>query len=212
VVVVGSILLAFAIDAGWDRRQSGIEEREILGGLEAELVEGLGVVEESRQATVEARGRLEYFLSATPSEITVDSSWSADEVYGPFTRQWHVPPPTGFLDATTGSAKLAVIGDASLRAELALLRARHDHVKQMVELIGTMDAEAAALLGEFEGVSRAAVAPQLGVDRATLVAMRGEARVMGAATAKYNFLGGYLNILDRLRATMESTLELVKLQ
>jgi len=39
VVIVGSILLAFGIDAYWDQRKEGAEEREVLIGLESDFVD-----------------------------------------------------------------------------------------------------------------------------------------------------------------------------
>lgn len=45
VVIVASILLAFAIDAAWDARNDRIEARSVLADLEAEFRESLGLID-----------------------------------------------------------------------------------------------------------------------------------------------------------------------
>ena len=45
LVIVGSILLAFAIDAGWDAHRQRADEQAVLASLEAEFVSNLETLE-----------------------------------------------------------------------------------------------------------------------------------------------------------------------
>ena len=58
VVIVGSILLAFGIQAWWDGLQEREEEREVLIGLEAEFVDL-----QARPADVKARGSSRHLIN-----------------------------------------------------------------------------------------------------------------------------------------------------
>jgi hypothetical protein len=210
VVVVASILLAFAIDAGWDRHQLIQEEREVLGGLESELEEGRLVIEATRVATTEARAHLHFFLEATPDDIAgIPASAVLERIYYPLIRQWGSAIPRGALDAATGSGQLAGIREPALRAALARLGSHHAQVADIYRLIGDLDIRTAAVLGEFDGMySDPSGDPA--VDAATLRAIRGDPRVQGAASAKYGFVGGYLGILSELEQVMDETLAMIR--
>jgi hypothetical protein len=210
VVVVVSILLAFAIDAGWDQRQARQDERAVLRGLQSELLESRLIIESSRRNTAQAYERLKYFLAAPRSELLALSPVAAvGEVFQPLTRQWDETLPRGALDAATGSGKLASISDPALRAALARLGGAHASVKEMTAVIGEMDARTVAVLGELEGIQAIFAMPEPELDSGTLGALRDDPKIMGATTAKIWFLGGYLYQLQLLEATIDENLELI---
>jgi len=210
VVVVSSILFAFAIDAAWDQRQARESERAILRGLESELQADIRAIAASRDSTAQTYDRLTYFLGATRSELLEMSPPTAErEVFAPLSRQWGQAMPTGALDAATGSGDLAVISDPELRVALARLASVHAGVKEMTAVIDEMDARTVAILGEFEGVQKLFTMSEPGLDATTLASLRADPRIMGAATAKLWFTGGYLSQLDLLEATITETLELI---
>jgi hypothetical protein len=209
-VVVASILLAFAIDAGWDQRQEREDEREVLRGLQAELVEARATIRASRDSTEQAFERLSHLVTAPRAEIlTMSPSQAAHEVFTPLTRQWADALPTGALDAATGSGQLASISDPTLRAALARLGGAYASVEAMGATIGEMDARTVAILGEFEGIRSMWDGSGPSIDIRTLEALLDDRRVMGAATAKLWFVGGYLFELQKFTSIVDDSIELI---
>lgn len=205
-----SILLAFAIDAGWDQRQARENERAVIQGIQSDLQESLLVLAASRDSTTTAYDGLKRFLRTPRSELLqLSPSAAARDVFLPLTRQWGRAIPTGALDAATGSGALAVIGDPELRTALARLGSANADVKIMRDLIGEMDTRTVAILGEFEGVRGMFAMGEPQLDAETLGALRADPRIMGAATAKVWFIGGYLGTLGVLESTIRENLELI---
>jgi hypothetical protein len=200
VVVVVSILMAFTIDAAWDQRQARAGERAVVQSIEADLRDGLRVVTDSRDSTLAAYARLESFVTgAAPSG-------GEDRLFPALTRQWSAAVPTGALDAATGSGELALNRDPALRGSLARLAGTLAGLKEMSTIIGEMDARTVTTLGEFEGVRTMFGQADPVLDPRTVEALRADPRVLGAATAKLWFTGGYLYQLQLLQTTIEETL------
>ncbi len=115
VVIVGSILLAFGIQAWWDGLQEREEEREVLIGLEAEFVDL-----EARLQRLTALNRrkaqlVEQFLSDSVPKLdalAVDSVFRASTVV-------NVLDQGGALDALLSSGRLELIRDRDIRLRLA---------------------------------------------------------------------------------------------
>ena len=205
--VVASILLAFAIDAAWDRQQTLGEEQELLRGLEREFVESQRTIGRSGDLTTETVEHLMVFLG-TPDETLSDLSW--DEVYLPLVIDWQDPVSTGFLDATTSSGKLALIRDAELRAALAQFATQKALLNETVKRAGDLGAEAGRIAGEFEGVfSRVGRADRV-LDPTTLAALRGDARITGLATARITQLNVYLLRLGFFENAVNRALTLIR--
>lgn len=209
-VVIVSILLAFAIDAGWDQRQEHKHEREVLRGLQGELIEARETIRASRDSTAQAYERLKYLVTAPRADVlTMSPSQAASEVFMPLTRQWADALPTGALDAATGSGQLALISDPTLRAALARLGGAYASVGGMIATISEMDARTVAILGEFEGVRSMWAGTEPLIDIRTLEALVDDPRVMGAATAKLWWVGGYLFELEKFAGIVDESIELI---
>ncbi len=210
VVVIVSILLAFAIDAYWGNRQLRQEELQLLRGLEQELQEGKTVISAFSADTHRARERLQRFLSAAPAEVgdlAGPDAW--EEVYLPLVRQWVGSIPRGALDAATGSGQLALISDPALRAALARLESLHANVDEIHRLVSELDVRTAAILGEWDGVYYEP-SEDRGIQPEILGNWRADPRVRGSASAKYGFTGGYLTLLRQLEDSMDETLVLIR--
>jgi len=115
VVIVGSILLAFGIDAAWEGRQEVEEEREILMGLEAEFVDL-----HTRLVNLAAFNRfgvraVEQLLSDSLPKLDADY---VDRALGVATIV-NVLDQGGALDALLASGRLELIRDRDLRDRLA---------------------------------------------------------------------------------------------
>lgn len=119
VVIVASILLAFAIDAWWE----GVKDR----GAEAEILEGLELEFERNLANLERRGaRNERFVDGLTSLLALDvdtSEWPGvvglDSMLlaAIFTPTWD--PSGGVRDALEASGRLELIRNPDLRVRLA---------------------------------------------------------------------------------------------
>ena len=116
--IVGSILLAFAIDAAWEQRQERSDARELLAGLQAEFEFQRSELIRYRDRWVdvrEATGRLLEVIGsgAAPAPAVMDSLMLG--LLNPAT----FDPRTGTLEAATGSGELGLIGSRELRDMLA---------------------------------------------------------------------------------------------
>ena len=114
--IVVSILLAFAIDAWWEKRALAQEEREILVGLEAEFVD--------------VRERLDYWADMTSTAMILIEKYLSDDVEQMSLREIermfaqagplaNVLDQGGPLDALLASGRLERITSEKLRIRLA---------------------------------------------------------------------------------------------
>jgi len=132
--VVLSILLAFAIDAMWDRHEERIQERVLLQGILADYRASRANLEERVElARRMARntGLLQDLLSAWdgPGPISVPDSLILGVMGGPT-----YEPAINTLDAALGSGHIELLQNEDIRAELAnwrrtLIDTREDEVE-----------------------------------------------------------------------------------
>ena len=212
VVIVGSILLAFGIDAWWGGAQQRSEEQRILSALREDFVgnrDNLDAVIETHTTSTEA---FQVFQSRaepidTSSQVSMEGFLQA--LYGART----FDPFQGTLDATISSAKLELIRDPSLRGSLAeWVRAVSDLVENAVEMRATAN-RVRESLEEYGGPFRGPGPPRMSVlesvDGATLARIRADGDVMGRARTKQFALEIYLVELIQLRSTAERVLILI---
>ena len=114
-VIVGSILLAFGIDAWWDNRKDRMEEQTVLAGLEAEFVANV-----DRVATVIARhesfAQLTDELDAMPDSDVLEMPVEATDQYMRAMGQYMTfEPRGGTLAGVVSGGQLALIQDHALR-------------------------------------------------------------------------------------------------
>jgi len=119
VAVVLSILLAFAVDAGWDLRQERRQERDLLLGLLSDLEtsrpEILSRMELARRMATGTRGFLDLTRNAPlPAAIQVPDTLIMAALGGPT-----FDPVTNTLDAALASGEIAVIRSKEVREALA---------------------------------------------------------------------------------------------
>jgi hypothetical protein len=131
VVIVVSIVLAFALDAWWDDVAEGRQLRQQLGSVQAE-------VRGNRDLVLFQVDLMERMIGAGEALVeAMDSAASrGGEVSVPDTLAWlPLANPTldaslGAIDALVGSGQLALIRDPTLRSRLAGLR---DRIEDAVE-------------------------------------------------------------------------------
>ncbi len=119
VVIGGSILLAFGIDAAWTERQERAEEDEILEGLRADFVENASQVDFQlglREDLISGAQSLLDQLKTGPlgSELTV-----ADSVLSGLLASPTFDPITSTLDAAVSSGRIGLVRSRAVRRHLA---------------------------------------------------------------------------------------------
>lgn len=120
VAIVGSILLAFAIDAWWQERKEQDREREILIALLDDFVKSQVNIEAGKQFHLGVQqSNLELLSAVTSSEASL-SSTQIDRILGDLT-WWDSQSrfATGALNSLVFGGELSVIKDDSLRQILA---------------------------------------------------------------------------------------------
>ena len=119
VLIVASILLAFALDSWWDERKDRVEEAEILQGLKQEFLLNQSKLESRIEAHLENILAMEELLAATQR-----GSWQSSEIHVDQAIAALLAPPTtdlgnGVLEALIGSGRIELIRNRELRARLA---------------------------------------------------------------------------------------------
>ncbi len=213
VVIVGSILLAFGIDAWWDGVQEREEERELLVGLRLEFLENREILRESLALVDGGVAHLRRFLKLTPdqaAQIPSDSAWA--QVIVPHRRVFSSSLSLGFLDATVSSGKLALVRDGDLRAALARTSGLQADVEEVLDYARQLSLEAATLLGRHREIQSGEAVPDgpREVTAATLRALRSDAAFMGVSTAKTEFWQAYSNESRRLEEHVNNVLTMIE--
>ena len=97
LVIVASILLAFAIDAAWDGRQERHREREVLLALEQVMVDTEGEVDRVLGREETGRAAFDAFIESTAEQLGVLSQDSAVAVLGPLVTHATLSPLNGIV-------------------------------------------------------------------------------------------------------------------
>jgi len=119
VVIVTSILLAFAIDAWWDERQERIEEVEILLGLQSEFSRYQDDLSFSIEYYANIRLLTEGLMAATRSGSWESETLSIDHALVTLSDPTSHDFGGGVLDALISAGRLEIISDNDLRVKLA---------------------------------------------------------------------------------------------
>jgi hypothetical protein len=213
LAIVLSILVAFGIDAAWDLRQDRLQEVEILEGLEREFEELISVLEESVPLGVTGHDNLRRFLRGPASEmarIPADQAW--DVVVSPLMRDWVTDLPTGFLDSTVSSGRLATLRDPELLAELARFRSLREDAARTLETVDIFSRQALSVLGGEPAfrLSISGAGARQRLDSDAILALASNEELLRIGTAKVPYWGGYLAILDQTKESALSVLALLE--
>jgi len=123
-VIIGSILLAFGIDAWWDASTERVEEQQALGALARDFHAASAILERQFLLTDSIVGAVETILEWTGPSADSRHADSLAVLLPTVTRLPGFEAPTGTLDALLGSGDLRLIESDSLRAALASFPSR----------------------------------------------------------------------------------------
>ncbi len=119
LVIISSILLAFAIDAAWEINRQRHEETEILDGLQREFEGYRDYIKGTLVRHTEMMSAMEAILVSIEAGSWSSSELSLDQAIG----KTLLPPTSdlrfGFRDALAQSGRLELIRDRPLREKLA---------------------------------------------------------------------------------------------
>jgi len=117
-VVVAGILIAFWLDAWWDRSSARESELVELAGVRSEVLEGIGILERFLDIQTRYGGRLDHAMTELASG-TGSSVALADSTLQALLAWRTVDVPTAALDALIASGRLGTIRNSEVRAALA---------------------------------------------------------------------------------------------
>ena len=138
VVIVGSILLAFGIQAWWDESQERAEEQRVLLSLLTEFsakAEALDMAAGNHEWVLAAAAELLIHTGPNPE---IPPSTDVGDLLEALTGTWTYNDRHGVLDAVTNSGQVNIIRNDSLRAALAAWRGEVSDVEEE-EQIGRID-------------------------------------------------------------------------
>ena len=118
LAIVGSILLAFAIDAAWEDRTEAREGLEILNGIQSEFEFHRAELHRFRDRWVAVRRSTERLVIATATDVA-PAPVAMDSLLLEFLNPATFDPRGGALDAAIGSGRIGLVGSRELRAQLA---------------------------------------------------------------------------------------------
>ena len=122
--IVGSILLAFAIDAWWADRQDRAEEQRIFLGLKSEFEQNLGLIEielSYRDAVIDSILKI-FDAAVAPSSLDPEV---LDDLIGDVTWWQNIEYSRGATDGLLQSGRLSLIRNEDLRVVLASMPSRY---------------------------------------------------------------------------------------
>ncbi len=117
--IVGSILLAFAIDAWWEERQTRFEEQQILQGLREEFVSIHGVLARDTAEHLQRLQYLEDLLVAFDNGLSENFGSVVDAVLMEMMSPGTSDLGNGTLDALLSSGRAEILTSRKLRTQLA---------------------------------------------------------------------------------------------
>lgn len=118
-VIVASILLAFAIDAGWDERQERAAERRLLTSLEAEFAQHIEDLHESSGTHARLASLTRALFDTLSSRAEGEEVVVSDSLAYATMRARTTEISQGELDAALASGRVDLVGDPELRRRLA---------------------------------------------------------------------------------------------
>ena len=211
IVIISSILLAFAIDAAWETRQTRASERAALEGLRQDFVvmqEQLGLA----IATHRVRGEsFEWFQAATREEILSLSPESSGDIYRNLYVAVTFDVTRGGVDALIGSGTLNLIQNRQLRDLVSTFLTVHDDLADERAMMSSSsyDFQESTIAhgGPWQGGPRTPM-PLSVIEVSQLASLRADAQVMGKARLAQYWSSLYLRYLGELSTVIDEIVEL----
>lgn len=215
VVIVGGVLIALWIDAGWGWWQDRQEEAQILADLETDFAANLATID----TVLSIHQQLVHWIpvvSASGAEGVPDAQLQ-DVLYAITTNETF-RPRRGALDAAIASGRLNLIRDASLRSALTgwgrfVLEAQEEiewAVPFNHEFLGATAIDFGGLAADQEVADFSDFRPDPTLTRALLNRVRDEVALQRSLHGKWLWTTEGLTDMEALRTETERVLELTR--
>ncbi len=208
-MIVGSILLAFGIEAWWDGSQDRGDEQELLTALYEELGVNESLLTENVQILQDQASLLRTFLAMSPVEVAAIPQDSVnDQILTLFRRTFSSELAVGSLNSAMSSGNIALIQGSDIRSGLAQYEARNRDVAEVGGAVVDVTVAATVALGRYpeftEAVARSPGSRDVPISEAALTAIRSDSEIAGLLSAKAFYWSLYASelegVLDELRA------------
>lgn len=152
IVIVASILLAFAIDAWWNRFQEQEYRVELLSRIESALTENVELLEAHLDLLSRAQEPLHAFLALNSNQMPELTSDEARQMIGVISRPASSPFNNDILLSlfSTGNSTLAL--DAILQDGIAEWRNQENSLERKRAQIAVQEQEALRVLGKYSEI------------------------------------------------------------
>lgn len=134
-MIVGSILLAFGIDAWWDGQQTDARRVDLLHGLEADFTETRDLVEEQLACATDLRDRAEAFLEAAGDRLALSPDSIAHLSVGIVTGICVLSPSLTSYSAALASGEISLVESEGLRSAFATFDRYRDANEELSDLL-----------------------------------------------------------------------------
>ena len=215
VLIVVSILVAFAIDSWWSDRQDSTEGQELLRQLEGEFEANVAQLSEKCALHAEARAAGLRFLAITGPQADVrdlDIDVIRDDLLS-ILYNYTFDPHTGVLSSIIHSGKLDLIEPEELRVELASWPARYEDLSEDEQAVvaisrGELTDHKNAFLAfrDFMPIAREAGSSKFTSDIDGMLRDRRFENTIALKVGRLTFLLGYC---DETEAQLMHTLSLI---
>jgi hypothetical protein len=210
--IVLSILLAFAIDAGWEEMQERRAEQEILAGLQTDFVSNRTQLTTVVDAHRRRAATYSWFRDSSPDDVRRISQDSASYVYTHLWGPRTFDPARSSIDALIGAGRFGVIQDRELRNRLTgFLNLADDLAEESMRMQSGAEAVLEGTIPhggpwQDELGPSAAVGDLPRVTPENLASMRADPNLMGWISLAHQYSATYLEELTALGAAMEDVL------
>ena len=135
LVIVGSILLAFAIDAAWESRKDNAREKQLIAFIQTDMERNAIELSRIIELNLEKNRGLSNFMSASPESLLglSDSASASDflEVSSPAIRMLYAVTTFTPFKGSLEDSSLSEIDNAQLRNELGAWLGMSDGVTEL---------------------------------------------------------------------------------
>ena len=132
VLIIASILAAFAIEAWWESRSDRNEERVLLGALAQDFEEAAAEFDKSKSVQLLiARAGEQLITYSEVGSVPVEEREGFDLLISQHFARSTYDSPTGTVDSAIGSGKINLLSNQRLAAELTQWSAVVEEVRQL---------------------------------------------------------------------------------
>ena len=219
IVIVISILLAFAIEAYWQERQNRIEERELIANLRQDLLENQQRIVDQITTLEIAMDSLSEFLSLElNSSQQYQGEANFERILSPILRTYtNSGLVSGFLESTTNSGLLAQISSPGIRSAIAEIENRVVDLTIIADDIRTLTDQLLVELGRTPDVLMRSrdiegIIYFDGMGLELINELLSNSQLMALSRAKLSRFGSYRTNFNGLQRELQAAVDIINIE